>query len=122
MDGLEVVAKKLADGGIVGELWLNGSFLTQKIDPADVDLVLRISLDFCDKATEAQSELLNWLVNEDLKRLHHCDSYLWVEFPAGHPLYWEGEWKRSYWIRQFGFSRAQEMKGMALVKLPEGAV
>ena len=43
MSGLEALLRKLKDGGIVGNLWVDGSFLTQKSDPGDVDLLLHMS-------------------------------------------------------------------------------
>ncbi len=35
MAGLEAVIKRLVDTRIEGELWIDGSFLTEKIDPGD---------------------------------------------------------------------------------------
>ena len=40
--GLEEVIRELQRLGITGELWLDGSFLTRKIDPDDIDLVLGV--------------------------------------------------------------------------------
>ena len=33
--------------------------------------------------------------------------------------YWFGEYLYCYWMRQWGFSRANDMKGVAAVLLPE---
>ena len=41
-----------------------------------------------------------------------------VKNEAGTELEAVGEWCRSYWIRQFGFTRSDEMKGMYLVRTP----
>src|SRR5688572_26578012 len=51
MGRLDAAVKRLADAGIVGELWIDGSFLTQKINPEDVDLSLKVDGDFYDNAS-----------------------------------------------------------------------
>ena len=43
MNGLRLMVQELEQAGIQGDLWINGSFLTVKIDPEDVDIALRIS-------------------------------------------------------------------------------
>lgn len=117
MLGLEKVIGDLRTAGIVGELWIDGSFLTQKIDPDDVDVTLRLMSDAYGKMTVEQKSAISSFVDESTKRNFRCHSFVYVEYPPGHPLYWEGEWRKSYWIRQWGFSRANEMKGIALVSL-----
>jgi hypothetical protein len=42
MDGLDTIVGKLIAARIVGDFWVNGSFLTQKIDPEDTDVVLHV--------------------------------------------------------------------------------
>ena len=37
MDGLEHVARCVAFSGLAGDLWIDGSFITEKIDPKDAD-------------------------------------------------------------------------------------
>jgi len=117
MDGLEVVVGKLKGEKIEAEVWIDGSFLTEKIDPEDSDIVVAVRSDFVALATQEQSKVLAW-INSNLRDAHHCDSYLHTEYPAGHALAGYSEWMRAYWIRQFGFSRGEELKGMALVRVP----
>jgi hypothetical protein len=117
MEGLTTVVQRLIYVGVVGHLWTDGSFLTQKIDPEDVDLLLRISAEFWENATDQQREAIGWFAREDLKTLYHCDCYVWVELPCDDPAYMESEWRRAYWIRQFGFSRRDETKGIAVIEL-----
>jgi hypothetical protein len=114
--GLQTVITELTTSGVQGEMWLDGSFLTEKIDPEDVDLVVRVQSNFYENCTAVQGTKLDW-IEGNLKVSHFCDSYLWVEFPVGHQHYWLSEWMKAYWIRQFGFSRGQDLKGMAVVHL-----
>jgi hypothetical protein len=39
---------------------------------------------------------------------------------VGHPDYWVGQYMQAYWMRQWGFSRGQEFKGIAVLHLPKG--
>ena len=122
MIGLEDVVDRLLKAGVVGEIWTDGSFLTEKIDPEDVDILLHVQADFYNRATDAQRALIDW-VGSNLKAAHRVDSYLWLEHQrqTGDSDYWDALWDRSYWIRQFGFSREDEVKGMAILVLPGGA-
>ena len=117
MAGLEHVTQELNLKSIEGELWIDGSFLTRKTDPEDVDLVLRIRADFYDNATPEQQQVVDWLA-DDLVTPHKCDSYFFVEWDESHPLYWTGEYMYAYWMKQWGFSRdGSAEKGIADVEL-----
>ena len=121
MLGLEQIVDRLRASHISGELWVDGSFLTDKINPNDSDVVLFIQQAFCDNATVQQKEAIKW-INSNLKSSHCCDSYVSIEYPPSHPLYWEGEYLRAYWMRQWGFStddagKVNMMKGIAVISL-----
>jgi hypothetical protein len=120
MAGLEALVQQLVAVGIVAELWVDGSFLTEKIDPEDVDASLRIMSEMWDNASTEQRRTLEWLAGADLKAAYACDLYLWIDYPLGHPDYWVGQYMQAYWMRQWGFSRGQEFKGIAVLRLPEG--
>lgn len=121
MAALESVVERLQATGVVGELWINGSFLTEKENPADVDIVLRVQGPLYDTATPAQRLALDW-VAANLHDSHDCDSYVLVEWPPGHPSYWLGEYWYAYWLRQWGFSRAGVLKGIAVLQLGRGVL
>lgn len=40
MDVLESVTDRLETSGVEGEIWLDGSFVTTKVDPSDIDFIL----------------------------------------------------------------------------------
>ena len=119
MDGLERVISRLSNDGIEGEVWVNGSFLTEKVNPDDVDIVLRVGAELYENGTIAQRSVIDWL-NTDLKSSYFCHSFFFLEWPEGHPRYWLGEYMYSYWMRQFGFSRGEEIKGIAVISLRWG--
>ena len=117
-DKLHSVIQRLNEYEIPGELWVDGSFLTEKMDPGDVDLLLVLGSEFVEtRATPDQKETLKWSSSSELKGSHSCDAYLHIEYPKEHPLYNDGQWMRAYWIRQYGFSRDTDMKGIAVITL-----
>ena len=119
MNGLESVVQKLVEARICGDLWVDGSFVTGKINPNDVDVLLHIKPDFYDTVAHDQKQIIQW-VNTDLKGDYLCDSYVMYEYPKGDPQESDYEWLRAYWIKQYGWSRGEEMKGIVLVSLPNG--
>ncbi|TXT38182.1 MAG: hypothetical protein FD138_463 [Planctomycetota bacterium] len=119
MKGLRAVVAKLVLHCIECELWIDGSFLTQKIDPEDCDLVLRARGEFYDnEATDDQRAVIDW-VNDNLRDELLCHSGGFFEYEPTHPEYWLGEYSYCYWMRQWGFSRGDEpdLKGIAVLSL-----
>ena len=116
MDRLDRIIGILSANEIDGELWIDGSFLTRKVDPEDVDLVLRLESDFVERQTCEQGEIINWF-NGNLRGSYRCDSYVHVEFQESHPNHWFGQWMRAYWMRQWGFDRDGGMKGIGVIEL-----
>lgn len=117
MDGLETLVTALANVRVPAEVWIDGSFLTQKTNPEDVDLALCMRGEAYDYCTDEQRNTVDVVSQVDLKPPLHCDSYVFFEYPESHPLYWDGQWNRAYWIKQFGFSRGEERKGIAMVDI-----
>ena len=117
MDGLEKLADLLRSQAIFGDMWIDGSFMTQKTDPEDVDVVLCVQSSLYENGTTEQQNLLDLLLVADMKPDYFCDAYLLLQYGEDDVLHGRGEWMRAYWIRQFGFSRGVDMKGMALVQL-----
>jgi len=121
MSGLDAMVKKLAEGGIIGKLWVDGSFLTQKSEPDDVDLLLHVTASFVEKCDQKVRQLLDWFRAEQ-QEAYACHTFMWIEFEKeDDPDYWIGEYTRAYWLKQYGFARFNAVKGIAVVKLPDGA-
>src|SRR4051794_3892468 len=108
MSSLEHVVDVLLSAAVKGELWVDGSFLTNKIDPDDSDVVLRVQESFLTNPSPAQQDAYTWFADEFgiLEKWLCCHCFPFVEYPVGHPLYWQGYYDHAYWIRQWGFSRS----------------
>jgi hypothetical protein len=116
MDSLCQVVTRLESNGVMDDLWVDGSFLTKKIDPDDVDLTLQVEAAFYEAAKPETQAAIEWL-NDNLYGTHKIDSYVFFVWPKGHQLYWEGEYGYVYWMKQWGWSRGDVKKGMAEIKL-----
>jgi hypothetical protein len=125
MHNLWTVAGCLCRWKIHGELWIDGSFLTKKIDPPDVDLVIVVEETFFASATPEQESIMDWLCEEKTepaKKAFDCDSYSLYRLPPMHPSYVSYVALDAYWKKQFGTSREGESKGMALIAVPGDCV
>jgi hypothetical protein len=120
MAGLEAVVQRLEQEAIVGDLWVDGSFMTEAIDPADVDVVLFVSPEFYDGATvDQQGFLQNWFGPYGPSVDHECHAFLACEFPQGHPQHVPE--MREYWLRQYGTGHDEvSPKGIAVVAVGGG--
>ena len=119
---LRQVLRKLVENSIVGEVWIDGGFVTEQIDPKDVDFVLRVESAFYENCTGEQRALMDWM-NRDLMTEYLCDTYLLVEWPEGHDLYAKGQNDRWSYLDLFGAGksprRRKQPKGIAVVSLSE---
>jgi len=115
MEGFRKFVDRLAAFEISCEIWVDGSFTTEKIDPKDIDLLVR-----CDgvryNGEQKYREAVDWVIENQKKELR-CDSYALLEYPEGHELHEEGEWWHAYWQVKWGFSREEDPKGIVVVKV-----
>ncbi len=125
MRHLWTVAGCICRWQIYGDLWIDGSFLTEKIDPDDVDFMIVMPGDFANKWTHEQRQIIGWFCEdktEPAKAAFQCDSYaLYVVADHVDPNYPDFLYLDAYWKKQFGVSRAGVEKGMALVRIFAGA-
>jgi Family of unknown function (DUF6932) len=106
------------------ELWIDGSFLTEKIDPKDADLVLILPENFESTASDEQWAILDWWDNggNEPGIFFRCDTFSISKLPIGdpgYPFYLRAE---LYWKKFFGTSREGTPKGMGRILLPDGCV
>jgi hypothetical protein len=117
--GLATFVETLEIAKVPGELWLDGSFLTEKINPKDVDVVLRVEAAIYNSGTPEQRDAIDWVIANQKLTLK-CDSYAFFEYPSAHALHAEGLWWYSWWHKQWGFSREDDPKGIVVLSLAAG--
>jgi hypothetical protein len=119
--GLSSFLAELSSAGVKGEVWIDGSFVTEKLEPADCDLVVCADGALLDIAAPAMQDFLRRRFDTEraqVKAAYHCDVYIFPEYPASHMLHGISLQRRAYWQKQFGFDRSKQPKGMAVVTLP----
>jgi hypothetical protein len=104
-DQLTAVIEAVRKAGLPGEFWVDGSFLTEKLDP---------QFDAIENASDEQREVIE-LIHTGAPPGCHC--FLHVEYAKGHPQHPLGEWMYAYWLRQWGFSREDIPKGIAVIPI-----
>jgi hypothetical protein len=117
MDGLHDLLRQLSAAGITGEVWVDGSFVTEKIDPEDADLLIRVSSEQYDKEPTKRAAI-DWAADASRADTHSCDVYKWIEFSRRHPLFADNMETEEYWTNWYGHSRGGEPKGIAVISLP----
>jgi hypothetical protein len=117
MRSLEAMCLAMSGVLLPGEIWVNGSFLTHKIEPDDVDVVVVFN-ELSSGFTPDQQNIIKRVDDKDFQFPIKCDSYTCRQYPAGHSSHSIGEFMRAYWMRQFGFSRGDRIKGIAVIRTP----
>ena len=117
--GLQQFVEILEIGGVVGEVWVDGSFLTEKINPKDVDVLLKVDGALYNSGTPEQRNVIDWVIDNQKLTLN-CDSYVLFDYPVGDPLHTDSQWWYSYWHKQWGFSREDDPKGIVVLTLSAG--
>jgi hypothetical protein len=120
MQGLREVLGRIVGVGIPFEVWVNGSFLTEHIDPRDVDLVLWYPARFYDSGTTEQQAAIDWLTSNDNEpmKLHRCDTHAEPIYAEGHPYHHMVADARKFWLDFYGHSvETKKTKGIAVVEI-----
>lgn len=101
-----------------GELWVDGSFVTQKIDPGDVDILVHVSSGIYE-GNAGKRQAVDWATSPNLKKTHSCDAFPWIEYTRRHPGFKESERDRIYWTDVFGGHKEGFIpKGIIVISLP----
>lgn len=120
MAGFKVLYERLVQLEVQGELWVDGSFLTHKPEPQDIDFIVLVSHADFFAASGARKEYFDWLIdNEDEpKRIFYCHTQLVLFAEETHPQYDSLENDKAHWRRIYGFSvTTREPKGIAVIRL-----
>lgn len=87
------------------EVWIDGSFTTQKPNPVDIDVVIYYDPIAVEALGASDQNALSEIAETNLSKLRYkCDPY----FAAN-----DQQERRDYWKGWFGSSRNEEPKGIA---------
>jgi len=92
--------------GITCEIWIDGSFTTDKHDPSDIDVIFFFDPVEVNGLAQQKKGILSELFGNrtDTKYRYKCDVYFVPN---------DRVQDRSYWRGWFGFSRDEQPKGIA---------
>ena len=114
MSNLESTITAVNGQGIAGEIWIDGSFLTEKLNPDDADVALVLSPASLYALSPGQRQFFDNFSGQSLYDRYRIDNYAFVLDPNKV----EDHWWYAYWLRQFGWSCGNEMKGIVSVSVP----
>lgn len=98
--------------------FLDGSFVSNKNDPGDIDMVCFIDGDKVDSLSPADQAKLQALVAGPVtKASHKCDAYFCPTYPDNHPKHAHTRSQRKYWMGEFGYDRLDVPKGIVVVEV-----
>ena len=82
--GFGKIVQELDRLDIPADLIIDGSFLTEEIDPDDIDFAVVVSQEYFDSCYGESLTYLQWIRDDrTIKSTHRCDCNLCVEFKAG---------------------------------------
>jgi len=99
------------------EEWVNGSFVTWKFEPNDIDFVAFVPIAAIDQMRAAdRADLDELFMGPSTPRLHLLHAFLVATYPRGHPMKPLEEEARQYWLDAFGRDReTHAAKGVLLL-------
>jgi hypothetical protein len=99
------------------EQLVDGSFVSNKNDPGDIDLVCFVDAEKLDSLRpEEQLKFKELVSGKETRAKYHCDAYLALTFPPEHPNFSEARTLRKYWMGEFGYDRTDIPKGIVFIE------
>lgn len=119
VSGLSEIVSRLEASGVAGDLWIDGSFATKKINPSDADVVLVCSEKEFESGSPEHREAVHFLIS-NLKKELLCETYVLFTYPEDHDLHTEFLWNHGFYVGRWGWSGGNEPKGIISLKLGGG--
>jgi len=118
-DGFRKIVDMLEAQQIPCELLIDGSYLTEEIEPDDIDFAVVVPPWAYDSCDSAKRQLLDWIGDDkNIKATHLSDCYLSVDFKEGDAGWFEGYCDRQWWLRFYSKSVVYKRdRGVAIVKI-----
>ena len=109
---------QLKNEGLGGTIWVDGSFLTEKVDPNDVDFVFDVPIHVLENSNLSQQILLEKIASRGFRKPERLHSFLIFTAPTMHREFAQSQRLHQQWEKDFGFSYVDKTpKGIALVEV-----
>jgi len=100
------------------DIWTDGSFLTSKTEPDDVDFVVNFPVHVIERLNVADMPFYDQLAKSEFRYTHFCHSFVIFSAPVVHASYKISEQLDKQWKGDFGRSLVKkEPKGIAVVEV-----
>jgi hypothetical protein len=100
------------------EQLLDGSFVSTKNDPNDIDLVCFADADVIDNLSPLDKQKFhNLVMGKSTQSFYNCDAYFCPTVPENDSRYSHCRQNRKYWIGEFGYDRNEKPKGVLRIKI-----
>jgi len=100
----EALIDRFKETGISSEVWIDGSFSTQKPNPGDIDTIFFIDGNIANNLDTEKKKILEEINDRKISKIRYsCDVFIVPNHDTN---------MRSYWRGWFGFSRSEEPKGI----------
>jgi hypothetical protein len=122
MDGFRKIVALLAAQRIDCEILVDGSYITEEIQPDDIDFAVVVSRQFYDASTPSQRKLLDWIGDDfTISATYLCDCQLCVNYQRIDPEWFEGLCDREWWLNFFSKSVVYKRdRGIAVLQIGAG--
>ncbi len=106
-DGFVRLLIKCSEVGIEQEHLVDGSYVTSKKSPEDIDMVTFLNADDLNQLEQGHRHFLSTVLNgkEETKKNYHTHSFIEVLYPENHPLYEICRERVSDWFKFWGGTR-----------------
>lgn len=100
-------------------IWANGSFISKKENPNDIDFVFFLDYMLAD---QFESEISRQFTHPESKTIYQMDAYLLRVFPEHHPNHFFTESDKAWWFELFSNTRKNragrsDKKGFVEIKI-----
>lgn len=107
VDRFKFLMEKIELIGISFEIWINGSFVMNKEEPNDIDIVFFYDPKAANSLPTDKQQILKEIANNAVtKYRYNCDVYFIPNNDVA---------LRSYWRGWFGYTRTEKAKGFARI-------
>jgi hypothetical protein len=103
-DRFRAYIEKFSELGLQAEIWLDGSYSTNKPEPGDMDILIVFDVNEVNNLPLEKRPLLQELFDRELSKIRYSIDVLLL--PSNDVN------NRSYWRGWFGFSRNEQPKGI----------
>jgi hypothetical protein len=106
-EGYKKYLKRLKDVvGLNFYQWIDGSYVTEKLNPNDIDIVTFLNYDIF---FQKEHELIN-LISPESKLLFKVDAAFVPIFPLNHKSHYATQWDINFWKNFYSYTRPDTKK------------